>query len=83
MFFLETYTSPLLGPLVPFCGFLVTSPLGFKSTAGSALYKNSQLAQVHVINSQRSTSGASPANLLTVNIVGGNLRQHLNVTTPW
>ena len=31
-------TCPYLGPLVPFFGFLVASPLGFKARVGSALF---------------------------------------------
>ena len=38
VFLSDTFISPILGPLVPCFGFLVTSPLGFKARVGSALF---------------------------------------------
>ena len=52
----------ILGPLVPCFGFLGTFPLGFKARVGSALFAFAEVnCNVHWL---RSTSGATPADLL-------------------
>ena len=67
LFLSDTFTYPILGPLVPLFGFLVTSPLGFKARVGSKpewvlpyLHCGGE-CNVHFL---RSTSSATPADLL-------------------
>ena len=58
------------GHWYPCFGFLVTTPLGFKARVGSALF--ACFVEANVMYIPRSTSGATPADLLTVNIAANH-----------
>ena len=58
----------ILGPLGPFFGFTVMCSLGFKARVGCLIH----IVEANVIvHSLRSTSGTTPANLLTADMAIG------------
>ena len=53
------FTCPIFGPLVPYFGFLVASPLGFKARASSTLLELQMAKGKRNVHPLRSTSGAT------------------------
>ena len=79
MLLVDTFTCPIFVSLLPL--FWISSEIssGFQSQSGFCLIRF--CGGEYNVHSLRSISGATPANLLMVSIVGGNLRQWQNVVT--
>ena len=79
LFLADTFTCLFSGNWYPCFGFLMTSPLGFKATVGSALSECRGRCNVH---SLRSTSGATHCQPLSSRHCGSAQCHHLPVYSP-